>query len=60
MSGQGNSMVVFSVLPPNRPLGMPIDLSLVEGIVKDAIRQCKNITIDAIKKLVSKHLGTSV
>jgi chromosomal replication initiator protein len=51
---------LYCVAAKSSLLGVPIDLSLAEGIVKDAVRQCKNITIDAIKKLVSKHFGISV
>ncbi len=41
-------------------LGAPIELSLAESVVKNIIRQRKNITIDVIKKLVCKYYGISV
>jgi len=41
-------------------LGTPIDLGLAESVVKNIIRQRKNITIDVIKKLVCKYYGISV
>jgi chromosomal replication initiator protein len=36
-------------------LGMPIDIRLAESVVKNIIRNRENITIDPIKKLVSKY-----
>ena len=41
-------------------LGTPIDLALAESVVKNIVRQRKNITIDVIKKLVCKYYGISV
>nr|MBC8490356.1 chromosomal replication initiator protein DnaA [Bacteroidota bacterium] len=41
-------------------LGSPIDLSLAESVVKNIVRQRKNITIDAIKKLVCKYYSISI
>jgi chromosomal replication initiator protein len=41
-------------------LGIPIDIPLAESVVKNIARWRKRITIDAIKKLVSKHYGVSV
>lgn len=41
-------------------LGAPIDIRLAESVVKNIIRHRKNITIDAIKKLVCKHYRVSV
>ena len=41
-------------------LGAPIDLNLAESVVKNIVRHRKNITIDAIKKLVCKHYRISV
>jgi chromosomal replication initiator protein len=41
-------------------LGAPIDLKLAESVVKNIVRQRKNITIDVIKKLVSKYYSISV
>ena len=41
-------------------LGIPIDIPLAESVVKNISRWRKRITIDAIKKLVSKHYGISV
>jgi len=36
-------------------LGAPIDLNLAGGVVKNIVRQSKNITIEVIKKLVCKE-----
>lgn len=41
-------------------LGMPIDLSLAESIVKTIKTKCKMITIDSIKKLVCKYFDISI
>jgi chromosomal replication initiator protein len=41
-------------------LGAPIDLKLAESVVKHIVRQRKNITIDVIKKLVSKYYSISI
>jgi len=41
-------------------LGAPIDLKLAESVVKHIVRQRKNITIDVIKKLVSKYYSLSI
>ena len=41
-------------------LGMPIDIRLAESVVKNIIRNRENITIDTIKKLVSKYYSISV
>lgn len=41
-------------------LGTPIDLELAESVVKNIVRQRKNITIDVIKKLVCKYYGISI
>jgi chromosomal replication initiator protein len=41
-------------------LGAPIDIGLAESVVKNIIRHRKNITTDAIKKLVCKHYRVSV
>ena len=41
-------------------LGMPIDLSLAESVVKNIVRQRKRITIEVIKKLVCKYYGVSI
>ncbi len=41
-------------------LGMPINLSLAESVVKNIARQRKRITIEAIKKLVCKYYDVSV
>ncbi len=40
-------------------LGVPIDLNLAESVVKNIVRQSKNITIDTIKKMVCKQYGIS-
>jgi chromosomal replication initiator protein len=41
-------------------LGMPVDLALAESIVKNIISTRKHITIDAIKKVVSKEFDITV
>jgi chromosomal replication initiator protein len=41
-------------------MGIPIDLNLAESVVKNIVRQRKNITIDLIKKLVCKYYNVSV
>ncbi len=41
-------------------LGVPVDLGLAESVVKNIVRSRKNITIDAIKKLVCKYYSISV
>ncbi|RPH50355.1 MAG: chromosomal replication initiator protein DnaA [Desulfobacteraceae bacterium] len=41
-------------------MGIPIDLGLAEGVVKNIVQQRKNITIDVIKKLVCKHFNISL
>ena len=41
-------------------LGMPINLSLAESVVKNIVRRRKRITIEAIKKLVCKYYDVSI
>ncbi|MGB5750291.1 MAG: chromosomal replication initiator protein DnaA [Desulfobacterales bacterium] len=41
-------------------LGIPIDLSLAAGVVKNIASQRKRITIDVIKKLVCKYYNVSL
>jgi chromosomal replication initiator protein len=41
-------------------LGMPVDLGLAESVVKNIVRNRKDITIDAIKKVVCKYYSISV
>ena len=41
-------------------LGISIDLRLAESVVKNIIRQRKNITLDVIKKLVCKQYNISI
>jgi chromosomal replication initiator protein len=41
-------------------LGMPVDLGLAESVVKNIVRSRKDITIDAIKKLVCKYYSISI
>jgi chromosomal replication initiator protein len=41
-------------------LGSPIDLMFAESVVKNIVRHRKNITIDAIKKLVCKYYSISI
>lgn len=41
-------------------LGSPIDLVLAESVVKNIVRHRKNITIDAIKKLVCKYYSIPI
>ncbi|MDJ0668459.1 MAG: chromosomal replication initiator protein DnaA [Desulfobacterales bacterium] len=40
-------------------LGCAIDLKLVEGVLRNMVRQRKTITIDVIKKIVCRHYGVS-
>jgi len=48
------------VTAKSKLLGMPIDLTLAESVVKNLIRRKKKITINVIKKLVSKEFSVSV
>jgi len=41
-------------------LGEPIDLRLAQSVTKHIVRQRKNVTIDAVKKLVCKHYNVSL
>ena len=41
-------------------LGVPIDLDLAESVTKNIAQQRKNITIDAIKKLICKQYNISI
>ena len=41
-------------------LGEPIDLGLAQSVTKHIVRHRKNVTIDAIKKLVCKHYSISI
>ncbi|MDH3575335.1 MAG: chromosomal replication initiator protein DnaA [Desulfobacteraceae bacterium] len=41
-------------------LGEPIDLDLAQSVTKHIVHQRKNVTIDAIKKLVCKHYRISI
>jgi chromosomal replication initiator protein len=41
-------------------LGEPMDLGLAESVTKNIVRQRKNVTIDAIKKIVCKHYNISI
>lgn len=41
-------------------MGIPIDLDLAEGVVKNIVLHKKNITIDVIKKLVCKHFNIAL
>jgi chromosomal replication initiator protein len=41
-------------------LGLPIDLSLAESVVKNIVNQRRKITLDAIKKLICKYFDVSV
>jgi len=41
-------------------LGEPIDLELAQSVTKHIVHQRKNVTIDAIKKLVCKHYRISI
>ena len=41
-------------------MGIPIDIPLAESVVKNIARWRKRISIDAIKRLVSKYYGISV
>ena len=41
-------------------LGEPIDIRLAQSVTKHIVRQRKNVTIDAIKKLVCKNYNISI
>ena len=41
-------------------LGVPIDIDLAESVVKHIIGNSKNITIDAIKKIICKEFSMSM
>ena len=41
-------------------MGIPIDIDLAEGVVKNIVQHKKNITIDVIKKLVCKHFNIAL
>jgi chromosomal replication initiator protein len=41
-------------------LGIPVDISLAESVVKNIVRQRKRITIDGIKKLVCKYYNVGL
>jgi len=51
---------LISVTAKSLLLGEPIDLKLAESVVKNIVRQQKNITIDVIKKMVCKHYSVSI
>ncbi|MEW6672533.1 MAG: chromosomal replication initiator protein DnaA [Thermodesulfobacteriota bacterium] len=41
-------------------LGSPIDLNLAKSVVKNIVRQSKNITLDVIKKLVCREFNITL
>jgi chromosomal replication initiator protein len=51
---------LIGVAAKSNLLGSPIELGLAESVVKNIARQRKNITIDAIKKMVCKHYNLSI
>lgn len=51
---------LVGVVAKSSLLGIPIDLSLAEGVVKNISLQRKTITVESIKKLVCKHFKISV
>jgi chromosomal replication initiator protein len=51
---------LFCVAAKSSLLGVPADLSLAESVVKHIVRQRKNITVDAIKKMVCQHYRISM
>jgi chromosomal replication initiator protein len=51
---------LFGVSAKSSLLGMPIDLSLAESVVKNITRLRQRITIDVIKKLVGHHFKVTV
>ena len=51
---------LFGVTAKSSLLGMPIDIGLAESVVKNITHARKNITIDAIKKLVCKEYKISI
>ena len=51
---------LIGVVSKSLLLGEPIDLGLAKSVTKHIVRQRKNVTIDAIKKLVCKHYNISI
>lgn len=41
-------------------MGIPIDIELAEGVVKNIVHHKKSITIDVIKKMVCKHFNIAL
>jgi chromosomal replication initiator protein len=48
---------LIGILAKSSLLGTKIDLKLAESVIKNIVRQKKTITIDVIKRLVSKYYG---
>lgn len=51
---------LIGVVSKSLLLGEPIDLGLAQSVTKHIVRHRKNVTIDAIKKLVCKHYSISI
>ena len=51
---------LIGVVSKSLLLGEPIDLELAQSVTKHIVHQRKNVTIDAIKKLVCKHYSISI
>ncbi len=51
---------LFGITARSSLMGASIDLRLAESVVKNIARQRKNITLDAIKKLVCRHYNISI
>jgi len=51
---------LIGVVSKSLLLGEPIDLGLAKSVTKHIVHQRKNVTIDAIKKLVCKHYNISI
>ncbi len=51
---------LIGVIAKSSLLGEPIDVSLAESVVQTIVRRRQSITIDVIKKLVSKQYGITI
>lgn len=51
---------LFGIAAKSSLLGVPIDISLAESVVKTIARQQKAITVEAIKKLVCQNFNLSI
>ncbi|MCF8067251.1 MAG: chromosomal replication initiator protein DnaA [Desulfobacterales bacterium] len=51
---------LIGVVSKSSLLGTPINISLAQSVVKNIVRQSKTISIDIIKKMVSKYFNITV